>query len=481
MSDVATLFPPQTYSSSFFLNALGEEEESSTNKKTRSRVKRSEESSKLLDCFVNRMLHLIFVLALSFESTLAQSECVDAPNRLSRTFKSLVDYQGNKLTFNPMNKDFQGNIVQFNKGVPIQSLPKNAFYTFESQLIRELSVSDHQVELIQDGAFTSLNCVSTLQLARNKISLINPDSFEGLRHLHELDLGENQIVEIPERIFRFSTLLKKLNISRNNLKVLHPDSFYKLTNLEELDLSYNYLYKIQPDTLRYFDKLKNLQIGSNQFDYLEMEKWTNLTSLRTLNVSNNELRSVDFVYSFSFSSSLTELYLDDNYLTKFNVRGFRKHLPRVTVIDISENLWMCADLVEILKFLNDSRIEYRGTETTDPNFGGIACNRTVEEYQGNKNREPETAPSTTTTTTTVKPGATVAPPVVNEQTLNSLQVLDSIKSLQTTVVCLFVVIVVFIFIEFATRCKWRRFRRYSSSPVLDNASVEDISLLRGRF
>lgn len=426
------------------------------------------------------MLRFIFVLTLFVEFALAESqnnECIDVSNPLYRTFKSLVDYQGNKVSFDPRDQHYQGNLVKFSDGA-IKRLPKNSFFTYESHQVRELSLSGHQIEVIDDGAFLSLNCVSTLKLGSNKIDLIAPNAFEGLHHLHQLDLSDNKIVEIPERVFRFTVILQKLNLSRNSLKVLHTDSFYRLTMLEELDISYNYLHKINPDILRYFNKLTNLQIGSNQFEYLELENWYNLTSLKILNVSNNELKSIDFLYNFTFSFSLTELYLDDNYLTQFNVRGFRKHLPNVKVIDISENLWLCADLVEILRYFNDSRIDYKGTETTDPNFGGIACNRSAEEYQEKKYREPDAVPSTTTT---AKPATTIKPAVNEQVSLNSIQILNSIKSLETIIICLFVVVVVFIFIEFLTRCKWRRFRRYNNSPILDNSNVEDISLLRGRF
>ncbi|KAK4872082.1 hypothetical protein RN001_016206 [Aquatica leii] len=421
----------------------------------------------------------VFFLLISLVHCAQNSGCIDVSNQSYRSFKSLVDYQGNKIPFDPSQKNNMGNYVKFNDGV-IDTLIKNSFVTMDSNHIYKLSLSNHQIHVIQDGAFLSLNCVTALDLKNNTIEIIPKNAFEGLHHLHNLDLSQNKLTEIPERVFTFNGLLKKLNLSNNHLKVLHSDSFYNLILLEELDISYNYLHKVVPDTFRYFDRLVNLRMDSNEFEYLDLEKWDNLTSLKVLRLSNNDLKSLDFLYHFSFGSNLTELYLNGNYLTNLNAVALRKHLPSIQIIDISKNPWLCADLISILSVLKDSRISYNGSETSTPNFSGVACNQSMEEYTKNKWTEPISVPTTTTSTTTTAP--TVVEPDTKKQA-SATAILDSIQSLHTLLVCLFAVVLVFIVVQMSISCGWLRAitGRRNRSPVLVDTNVEDISLLRGRL
>ncbi|KAF5272203.1 hypothetical protein FQA39_LY01285 [Lamprigera yunnana] len=424
---------------------------------------------------------IVFVVGLILYTvplvrSLQSNECVEVSNPNIRTFKSLIEYQGNKIPFDPREEKFKGNYVRFSK-VEINTLHKNGFVSLESEHIAKLFLDNLQIHLIEEGAFLSLNCVVTLDLKRNHIETILRDTFDGLQYLHYLDLSYNELSEIPDNVFHFIVQLKTLNISNNNLRVLHPNSFYNLILLEELDISYNDLYKINPVTFQYFNNLINLQLGSNDFEYLDLEKWNNLSSLKILNISGNNLKSVDFLYHFSFASNLTELYLNDNNLTQLNSFALRKHVPALERINISKNPWLCADLIKILSALKDSRIEFNGSEISNPNLSGIGCNHTMDEY-GKKHKHK---------TTTILPFTTIATPIssnLSDHTneIVTSKVLDSIQDLHTLVVCLFLVVVGFIVGEVLVRSNCcRRLRRKNNAPYFDSSNVEDISLLRGRY
>ena len=140
----------------------------------------------------------------------------------------------------------------------ITKLEKNQFKGFPTlqflTIINPYENSNKQLRVIENGAFSNLTNLVSLNLHGNSIETIGQRQLSGLINLNTLVLSFNRIECIEDYTFSDLNNLKKLDLSDNNLSILNPKSFIGLENLEYLDLKSN--------KLKYFD-LRNLDHISN--------------------------------------------------------------------------------------------------------------------------------------------------------------------------------------------------------------------------
>ncbi len=74
-----------------------------------------------------------------------------------------------------------------------------------------------------------------MNFSHNKITKIQPFTFNGLTNLEEIDFSWNRIVELDPDAFNGSSNLKKINFSLNQITNIHPCLFNGLINLEVID------------------------------------------------------------------------------------------------------------------------------------------------------------------------------------------------------------------------------------------------------
>lgn len=418
-------------------------------------------------------MFFIFLIPLipSFFSSVNCTECIQLSNPVIRNFASLEELQGNKISFDPSNGQSKGNDIRFDSNARFSTIKKNSFVTFDSEHIATISLSSRTIDEIENGAFTSLTCTMILELKNNNIRLISQNTFKGLSSLHELDLSNNHIEELPEYTFNSTRRLEKLNLTNNQLRKIDPESFHQLIKLKELDLSYNYLQIIPSDALQYFKNIIHLKAAANNVEQINWEKWKNLKNLRILDLSNTFLRSIDFSYSFSFNGSLEELYVDNNYLTNIIYTSLHKNLPKLKLIAIDKNLWLCQDLRLIIQSLNESKISYAGHTTLKPNYDKIGCNRSIDAYFPQKWIKPSVISTTSQPKTENK--------TESLQSTN-LEILEAINTIKTLLICFFLVFLICVILDIFVRCNCkgficRRIRINNSEHSEDN---DNISLLQ---
>ena len=140
-----------------------------------------------------------------------------------------------------------------------------------------------------EGVSTSLNRVSKLSLAWNRLSGTIPAELGDLTLLSYLDLYGNQLSgEIPTEIGNLSNLLW-LDLHNNRLSGGLPSELGSLSKLVYLKLNTNQLSGQIPSELGSLSGLQSLYLGGNQLTGTIPAELENLTNLKYLTLSNNQL------------------------------------------------------------------------------------------------------------------------------------------------------------------------------------------------
>ncbi|KAM9798255.1 toll-like receptor 5 [Neosynchiropus ocellatus] len=108
--------------------------------------------------------------------------------------------------------------------------------------VRVFDLSKNFISALQDGVFSPLREVRTIDMSRNKVQQIHRNAFEGVgAHLRTLILSFNSLCEIQSHTFASLEHLQELDLSHNNIGMLGYNSFMGLHHLKELHLTGNSL------------------------------------------------------------------------------------------------------------------------------------------------------------------------------------------------------------------------------------------------
>ncbi|XP_014474409.1 PREDICTED: adhesion G protein-coupled receptor A3 [Dinoponera quadriceps] len=130
----------------------------------------------------------------------------------------------------------------------------------------QLDLSKNAIYVIQPDTFVNLTNLKRLDLSKNKINSIGEGCFNGLENLERLDLSQNQISTIDSYAFRKLSNLKRLDLSGNKITALAPSLFHDLLALDRLKLSGNGLITLKEGTFHGLKMLKQLDLSNNPWD-----------------------------------------------------------------------------------------------------------------------------------------------------------------------------------------------------------------------
>lgn len=293
-----------------------------------------------------------------FHNTMTDPDtCVIEDFPQTRTFATLEEYQGTRISFNPLHYGYKGNVVNFSFQ-EVEKIPKNTFFSFGSEGIVELHLENKNIKKIDSGAFFGLDCLHELNLSHNNIDELKEGVFEGLINLKRLVLNNNLLESTPDGglTFLHLTNLEVLDLSRNRIKTVQRIAFDALKNLEVLNLSYNNIRIIEYTVFNPLISLEILLLNHNYLSDIAPHRWENLDHLNLLNLGENYLTNFDTGYTFSFSN-LTILNLSGNTLTTLNGEQMKECFPQLEQLYIENNPWICDDLKEFVASLAGSKVE----------------------------------------------------------------------------------------------------------------------------
>ncbi|CAC5374981.1 SLIT2 [Mytilus coruscus] len=218
-----------------------------------------------------------------------------------------------------------------------------------------LDLSDNELSIIFNFAFSRLKNVSSLKLSSAQISVIESKAFSGLVKLTSLDLCNNtlDIHSLPENVFDSSSFLRILDLSKNNFRYYPEKVLEKLTNLERLSINGiddqtfgNGFRSLRKLTYLNFDPCMITRIDNNTFDvfkniqlkelsfqckirYVEPGALIPFQSIESLDISNN------FYVRLSYLLQLLNGLMDRN-VTSINFYNNFRTVPAADVLLASQ-------------------------------------------------------------------------------------------------------------------------------------------------
>ncbi|XP_069758403.1 keratocan [Narcine bancroftii] len=155
--------------------------------------------------------------------------------------------------------------------------------------LEQLRLARNRISSIPEGTFSNLEKLTMLDLQGNRLkdSVIQPNTFRGLKMLLQLNLAQNDLKAMPEQV-PASTL--QLYLDNNSIKEIPIDYFSSLSKLSFVRLNNN--------------EISNIGVPETVF---------NVSSIIDLQLSYNQLTAVPLIHF-----SLQHLHLDHNQIKKIN-------------------------------------------------------------------------------------------------------------------------------------------------------------------
>uniref|UniRef100_A0A8C5WDF4 LRRCT domain-containing protein n=1 Tax=Leptobrachium leishanense TaxID=445787 RepID=A0A8C5WDF4_9ANUR len=186
----------------------------------------------------------------------------------------------------------------------------------------------------------SLWRLHTLLLAQNNIWEVEQGTWSGLHSLQSLDLNRNIIRELNVSFSLGLDSLTHLFIAHNQLHTLQGLSFQHLQSLELLDLQGNVISTIQPGSLRPLTQLRRLRLQNNFLQSLRNNDFSVLQKLEYLDLSGNQIHDLP-PWVFAPLYSLTFLNLQHNMLHHLRFQTLLSLPAPGSIILLSHNPWEC--------------------------------------------------------------------------------------------------------------------------------------------
>lgn len=211
----------------------------------------------------------------------------------------------------------------------IVQIAQNAFADLKN--LHELLLSHNQLKTIDSKNFADLFVLNQLILESNQIKTIHPNAFDNLTNLNDLSLNDNLLDTVPNAI-RKLRYLKSLDLGKNKISVIDNNSFQGLEEMMGLRLTDNQIKSITKDAFAPMKQLHVLNLASNKVKHIDQSAFISNSQLRAIRLDNNLMEDISSV--FTSLPSLVLLNVADNNIKWFDY----SHLPQSLVwLDIHKN------------------------------------------------------------------------------------------------------------------------------------------------
>lgn len=247
------------------------------------------------------------------------------------------------------------------------NLASNAIQTVQTSVfakmisLRTLNLSGNCITDI-DGGFGMLPVLLYLDLAQNKLSVVNDIALDKCYQLVKLWLQDNRIGEIHAKAFRGTLFLKFLDLSNNllsNETMLRDILQFSLERLQILRLAKNNLTALLPYMFKaytYHSSLMGIDLTDNRIEIIDKDAFMYHSSLQVLLLGGNRLRKLDpdtfrtnqqlirVLLSCNlltdlpgslFPDSLMELQLHNNFISVLPL--FNETMPKLVILNLHGN------------------------------------------------------------------------------------------------------------------------------------------------
>ncbi|EZA61307.1 Insulin-like growth factor-binding protein complex acid labile subunit [Ooceraea biroi] len=157
----------------------------------------------------------------------------------------------------------------------------------------------------------------------------------GLQQLESITISDTRIIELDRTAFNGILYLFAVNLTRNGLEDIHPNTFQNNTQLSLLTISGNPLRHMQDSKstkhyLLHAPSITDFDFSNNGILRLKRTAFSKMHSLNYINLRGNRLREIDSTI-FDLLDSLMEVDLSDNLLSELPIDLFGKDVQTLRV------------------------------------------------------------------------------------------------------------------------------------------------------
>ncbi|XP_048481540.1 uncharacterized protein LOC119694317 [Plutella xylostella] len=166
--------------------------------------------------------------------------------------------------------------------------------------IQILDLAENDLYEISRHAFDDvrLNNLKKLILKDCKLLNIHKDGLSGLVIMIEIDLSKNDLKTIHPDTFKETSKIRWIFLNDNRIEKLDDGLFNNLPFLQKVYLHNNHIMQIGVKTFMNVPKLNHLRLDGNKLEHLKTDTLGALTSLSTLDVHDNPWRCDCFLQPF---------------------------------------------------------------------------------------------------------------------------------------------------------------------------------------
>ncbi|CAG5053963.1 unnamed protein product [Parnassius apollo] len=169
------------------------------------------------------------------------------------------------------------------------------------------------------------NDIQILDLSNNNLRQLHQEAFKrvGLSNLKKLFLRECNIGVVHKAAFITLTIMIELDLSKNLIRYLHPDTFKETEKLRLINLNNNYIDKLEDGTFRNLKFLQKVEMSNNRIVRIGTKAFVNLPQLKILRFDGNNLNHMK-PESLNALRNLSGLDLHNNpWRCDCNLQSFR--------------------------------------------------------------------------------------------------------------------------------------------------------------
>ncbi|XP_068623216.1 uncharacterized protein [Battus philenor] len=215
-------------------------------------------------CWETWLKFAILCLALIFSRTFADftTECQRPCDCRWQSGNKAAICSNSSLRVVPANLSNDIQILDLSNN-NLHQLPQEAFKRVGLSNLKKLFLKECNIAVVHKAAFLTLAIMIELDMSKNLIRYLHPDTFKGTEKLRLINLNNNYIDKLEDGLFRNLKFLQKVEMSNNRIVRISTKAFVNLPQLKILRFDGNNLNHMKPETLSSLRNLSGLDLHNN--------------------------------------------------------------------------------------------------------------------------------------------------------------------------------------------------------------------------
>ncbi|CAG9796881.1 unnamed protein product [Diatraea saccharalis] len=226
--------------------------------------------------------------------------------------------------------------------------------------MRRLQIADNRLTRVDRESFKGLEYLIDVDLSGNNISYVDPEAFLDSRGLLNVELQDNPISTV-DGPFLISSTLQFLDLSNCNLSSINLQFFDNITSLTTVDLSNNPLKNLESGTFDVLTSLETLKLNDCKLTSIAENVFSALVNLKYLELAGNQLTNMNWPELLGKLIRLEYLNLRKTGIKSLSEDAFSNCTNLVSLIladnelrdlDVAATLGSSVDHLELLDLSN---------------------------------------------------------------------------------------------------------------------------------